>query len=170
MRTKECLGYFVICFFNYHTEGGSFDIIVQSQKCHPNQIIASIHDFLRNVYEETIATKQFEQVFSEIKVSVEKKIKSSMVTVSETFKKFWKGVQKGDLHYNEPKQQLQALSEINYLHFRSLYYSGVLDATTRKILTIVLYRENHKVKLNVDCLIQYHLINQSIKTLESSCL
>ncbi len=171
LRTKKCLGYTLLCFHNSHDEGGSFNIIVLSQKCHPNKVIATIHEFLRNTYEKVIAPSHFRRVFSEAKKSVQKDLIFNMQTVLDTSRQFWRGVQKGDKDYNLSKQNLIALSTLNYAHFRSLYLSGILDVQSRKMLIVVLYnKEVRDMKLNVDCLIQYHLINQFTKNLESACL
>ncbi len=95
--TKECLGYTISCFHNSHDEGGSFNIIVLSQKCHPNKIIATIHEFLRNTYEKVIAPSHFRRVFSEAKKSVEKDLIFNTKTELDISRQFWRGVQKGFL-------------------------------------------------------------------------
>jgi len=85
------------------------------------------------------------------------------------FQSTWNNIKYGK-NVNNSEAIHKALDTMEEEKFRAMYYESILDKSTRKILTLVVYKEGRKsFKLDVDCDIIYNNIDQFSMYLTSAC-
>ena len=88
----------------------------------------------------------------------------------ETSKNFWDKVKFYDFHNHLYTPSMAGNSSMNFGTYVNNFYKHILDANSRRMLTLVLYGKGKETKLNVDCDISYEKINFTILDLDHACI
>jgi len=169
LRLVDNLGYIVQCYFSQTHDSGFYNIIVQSAKCHPYQIITSIKKFLNSFYEAVINSNKLKERFSIALKSAKDFLKSSHESQAELSFRVWKGIAKGNLTYNPRLLQFKSIDRVTIKRFQHFYHDMFLDQLSMKVLTAIIYGEGRKTEVNADCEIVYHKIHPTLSELDSAC-
>jgi len=164
----KSLGYVVMCYGYITDTSGSFQILVQSEKYNPNFVLDSIHEFFKGYFKNIKGQIDINK-FQSVVEAERKSLQLSRETAQDTSNRVWSDLktEKNQLLYNQRKKAV--LSNLTTDTFLDFYYQNILNNTSRKMLTIVLYGHNKEIKLNVDCNIIYNKIDQTVNDLSSSC-
>ena len=167
LRTLKGLGYSVYCHSLSRKDSGDFSVTVQSVKFHPNYVIDTIHDFLKNMYHH-ISTKMSQSLFMSARLAL------SSLTLPERMssRTFWESVQIKDFKsdYSRLEDVFKVAGEMNFDKYKELFYKYFINESTRRMLTIVVYGKGKVTKLNVDCNISSYRIDQTKLDLHHACI
>ena len=171
MRTFKGLGYVVRCLSNSRGKySGDFSVIVESAKFHPNYVIDSIHDFLKNMYHQI--SKIISPSFFKSTVNAFSRTIIKALQKGKTSEEFWEGVKIKDFTsatLNELHLEKES-RKMNFDNYKQLFYKYFINESTRRMLTIVAYGKGRATKLNVDCNISSDKIDQTKLDLDHACI
>ena len=163
LRIFKGLGYTVHCISTVRKDSGDFSVVVESVKFHPNYVIDSIHDFLKNMYHQLskIISPSFLQALSSI-----------TSPKGKTSQEFWEDVKNNDFKSATSRKIdiAKVAGKINFDEYKKLFHKYFITESTRRMLTIVAYGKGKPTKLKVDCNISSDKIDQTKLDLDHACI
>jgi len=150
-------------------ESGEFHILVQSANFNPDYVVGAIDDFLYRYYEKLFGNVNIKH-FNLVLYSLQENLWNETKSLREISNEFWIKIKSDDLHYDPYKASIEAIPNMSFGIYVNKFYEHIIDVKTRRMLKIVLYGKGKRSNLNVDCIISYEKINQTILDLDHACI
>ena len=169
LRNTKGLGYIVKCYSTQTHDSGFFNILIQSARFHPHQILNEIKTFLETFYRSVILSKKFKQEFYKVLKSIQNYFMPDGQTATSLSLINWNSIKKGDTSINLRHLQFKSLRRLTPKKFKDFYSRMFFNRSSMKVLSAVLYGKGKVTKLDVDCDISYYSIDPIDSKLDSAC-